>query len=146
MASFLALDPGCGMDRQDIGGIGIGVPGVLDLEKGETLLLPNLPGTWPHIPLRNTIQNLTGIQTGLLNDVRAITHGEWRFGAGRGVVACCFRDRHRDWGGLVNGRLHRASAAQQGSWGTIKLQRPRCGCGNHGYRKPMLRSASQPWG
>jgi len=30
-----------GMDPADIGGIGIGVPGVLDLEKGETLFLPN---------------------------------------------------------------------------------------------------------
>ncbi len=40
-----------GLDKDDIGGIGIGVPGVLDLEKGETLFLPNLPGTWPHIPL-----------------------------------------------------------------------------------------------
>jgi glucokinase len=38
------------MKKEDIGGIGIGVPGVLDLEKGETLFLPNLPGTWPHVP------------------------------------------------------------------------------------------------
>src|SRR5687768_18384716 len=31
-----------GINREDIGGVGIGVPGVLDLEKGETLFLPNL--------------------------------------------------------------------------------------------------------
>ena len=31
------------------------------------------------------ITRLTGLPTLLLNDVRSITNGEWRFGAGRGV-------------------------------------------------------------
>src|SRR4030042_3871520 len=60
-----------GLDKDDIGGIGIGVPGVLDLQKGETLFLPNLPGTWPHVPLRDTIMRLTGLSTSILNDVRS---------------------------------------------------------------------------
>src|SRR5512135_3013283 len=62
-----------GMQKEQIGGIGIGVPGVLDLEKGETIFLPNLPGTWPHIPVRDTIVDLTGLPVSLLNDVRSIT-------------------------------------------------------------------------
>ena len=82
---FLKVISTAGMSPADIGGIGIGVPGVLDLEKGETLFLPNLSGTWPHVPLRDTIARLTGLPTWLLNDVRAITNGEWHFGAGRGV-------------------------------------------------------------
>ena len=45
---FLQIIEWAGLKKEDIGGIGIGVPGVLDLEKGETLFLPNLPGTWPH--------------------------------------------------------------------------------------------------
>ena len=45
------------LKKEDIGGVGIGVPGVLDLEKGETLFLPNLPGTWPHVPLQATMSN-----------------------------------------------------------------------------------------
>jgi glucokinase len=73
-----------GSKKGEIGGIGIGVPGVLDLEKGETLFLPNLPGTWPHIPLQSTITEMTGLPTALLNDVRSITYGEWSFGAGMG--------------------------------------------------------------
>ena len=83
---FLQVIESAGMAKDDIGGIGIGVPGVLDLEKGEVLFLPNLPGTWPHVPLRVTIRQLTGLPTALLNDVRAITNGEWRFGAGRGWI------------------------------------------------------------
>jgi glucokinase len=41
--------------RGDFGGIGIGVPGVLDLENGLVLFLPNLPGTWPRVPLASYI-------------------------------------------------------------------------------------------
>ena len=97
---FLQVIQSTGLKKEDIGGIGIGVPGVLDLEKGETLFLPNLPGTWPHVPLRDTITRLTGLPTAILNDVRSITYGEWRFGAGRG----------RGYGGRLRHR-HRASAA-----------------------------------
>ncbi len=42
---------GNGFTKEQIGGIGVGVPGVLDLEKGTTVFLPNLPGTWPNVPL-----------------------------------------------------------------------------------------------
>src|SRR5688500_1527203 len=62
----LGVIQSAGMSKEDIGGIGIGVPGVLDLEKGETLFLPNLEGTWPHVPLRDTIAKLTGLPTAIL--------------------------------------------------------------------------------
>ena len=49
---FLQVIQSAGMKKEDIGGIGIGVPGVLDLEKGETLFLPNLPGTGRMFPCK----------------------------------------------------------------------------------------------
>lgn len=52
---FLRLIQSAKLPIDEIGGIGIGVPGVLDLEKGTTKFLPNLPGTWPDVPLRDTI-------------------------------------------------------------------------------------------
>src|SRR5829696_1451201 len=105
---FLQLIQSAGMQKGDIGGIGIGVPGVLDLEKGETLFLPNLAGMWPHVPLRDRIMEWTGMPTVLLNDVRSITHGEWLFGAGRGVdTVAVFAIGTGIGGGLViNGKLH----------------------------------------
>ena len=81
---FLQIIEWAGLKKDDIGGIGIGVPGMIDLEKGETLFLPNLPGNWRHISVAETITSLTGLPTVLLNDARSITNGEWRFGAGRG--------------------------------------------------------------
>jgi glucokinase len=96
---FLQIIAWAGLKKEDVGGVGIGVPGVLDLEKGETLFLPNLPGTWPHVPLADTITKLTGLPTALLNDVRSITNGEWRFGA------------VGEWTQLQSSRLAPASAA-----------------------------------
>jgi glucokinase len=133
---FLHVIQRAGMKKEDIGGIGIGVPGVLDLEKGETLFLPNLPGTWPHVPLQSTIVQLTGLPTHLLNDVRSITNGEWRFGAGRGVdTVAVFAIGTGIGGGLVlNGQLHLGIGGTGGELGhtIIDFNGPRCGCGNHG--------------
>ena len=133
---FLQIIEWAGMKKEDIGGIGIGVPGVLDLEKGETLFLPNLPGTWPHVPLADTMTNLTGLPTVLLNDVRAITNGEWRFGAGRGMdTVAVFAVGTGIGGGLViNGQVHLGIGGTGGELGhmTIDYSGPVCGCGNKG--------------
>src|SRR5215213_4939384 len=133
---FLQIIEVTGMQKKEIGGIGIGVPGVLDLEKGETLFLPNLPGTWPHVPLRDTITEHTGLPTTLLNDVRSITHGEWRFGAGRGVdTVAVFAIGTGIGGGLViNGELHLGIGGTGGELGhtTVDYNGPICGCGNRG--------------
>ena len=133
---FLEVIQSADMHKEEIGGIGIGVPGVLDLEKGETLFLPNLPGTWPHVPLRDKITHLTGLPTALLNDVRSITNGEWRFGAGRGVdTVAVFAIGTGIGGGLVlNGQLHLGIGGTGGELGhtMIDYNGPRCGCGNNG--------------
>ena len=133
---FVQMIEWAGIKKEDIGGIGIGVPGVLDLEKGETLFLPNLPGTWPHVPLGDTIAKLTDLPVALLNDVRSITNGEWRFGAGRGVdTLVVFAVGTGIGGGLViNGQLHLGIGGTGGEVGhmTIDYNGPTCGCGNKG--------------
>lgn len=124
------------LSPKDIAGVGIGVPGVLDMEKGETLFLPNLHGTWPHVPLRDTIHNLTGYPTALLNDARSITYGEWKFGAGKGVDTVALLAIGTGVGGglVINGRLHLGIGGTAGELGhmTIDYNGPRCGCGNYG--------------
>jgi glucokinase len=133
---FMEVIRSAGMKKEDIGGIGIGVPGVLDLEKGETVFLPNLPGKWPHVPLRNTIAKLTSLPVALLNDVRSITNGEWRFGAGRGLdTLAVFAIGTGIGGGLViNGQLHLGIGGTGGELGhtTIDYNGPKCGCGSYG--------------
>ena len=119
----LQLIQSADMQKQDIGGIGVGVPGVLDLEMGETVFLPNLPGNWPHVPLRARITELSGLPAALLNDVRAITNGEWRFGAGRGVdTLAVFAIGTGIGGGLVmNGQLHLGIGGRLVNWVISRL-------------------------
>lgn len=125
-----------GLAIEDLGGVGIGVPGVLDLENGRTIFLPNLPGTWPNVPLSDTIQRLTGLPTFILNDVRSITYGEWRFGAGQGAeTMACFAIGTGIGGGLViNGKLHLGIGGTGGELGhqVIDYNGPMCGCGTRG--------------
>jgi len=133
---FLQVIQTSGISKEDIGGIGIGVPGVLDLEKGEVLFLPNLAGTWPHVPLKSTIEKLTAIPTTLLNDARSITNGEWLFGAGSGVdTVAVFAIGTGIGGGLViNKQLQLGIGGTAGELGhiTVDFNGPRCGCGNYG--------------
>ncbi len=125
-----------GTSPNEVQGIGIGAPGLLDMEKGETLFLTNFAGNWPHVPLRATIQNLTSLRTVLINDVRAITFGEWRFGAGQGVQTMVVLALGTGVGGglVINGQLHLGLSGSAGELGHIVLDvnGPRCGCGNRG--------------
>jgi len=123
------------LDKNQVGGIGIGIPGVIDIDKGKTIFLTNLPGNWREIPVRDLLSNLTKLPVALINDARAMTLGEWKFGAGRGVDTACYTIGTGIGGGLViNGRLHLGVDGQAGELGhmTIDVNGPRCGCGNRG--------------
>ena len=125
-----------GLTKSHIGGIGIGVPGQIDLEHGVVRFLPNLPGNWLNVPLRQRIEELVGLPTHILNDARSMTFGEWKLGAGRGVdTVACFTLGTGIGGGLViNGKLHLGISGSAGELGhqVIDFNGPRCGCGNLG--------------
>lgn len=124
------------MKRDDIGGVGVGAPGVLDLERGLTLFLPNLPGEWRRVPLRDMLQDATRLPVTLLNDVRSFTLGEKTFGAGRDVgTMVCFAIGTGIGGGIViDGKLHLGLEGTAGEVGhhVIDPYGPPCGCGSRG--------------
>jgi glucokinase len=67
----------------DVGAIGLGVPGPLDLVAGRTYDMVNLP--FHDFPLRDHMAHRFGMPVGLDNDANAAAIAEWRAGAGRGV-------------------------------------------------------------
>lgn len=125
-----------GVARNKIEGIGVSAPGRLDMEKGTTVFLPNLYGKWRDVPLSSTLNQYLNLPISLLNDVRAITLGEYTFGAGRGVEnMVCYAIGTGIGGGLViNGQLVLGIDGTAGELGhqTIDINGPRCGCGNYG--------------
>lgn len=124
------------MDVKEIGGLGISAPGVIDLETNTTLFLPNLYSEWRNIPVGKRMESYLGLDVAMLNDVRAITFGEWAFGAGKGVDSmACFAIGTGVGGGLVvNNQLVLGFGGTAGELGhqTVDLNGPLCGCGNNG--------------
>ena len=62
--------------------LGMGVPGLADLEQGVVKFLPNLPTQWRDVPAGAYLAQALGCSVRLLNDVRMATLGELVFGYG----------------------------------------------------------------
>ncbi len=70
-----------GVDAKQVVGIGAGVPGVTDLDKGVLINTANLG--WKDVPLAKLLQKAFDCPVTLCNDVDAGVYGEWKFGAGQ---------------------------------------------------------------
>jgi glucokinase len=125
-----------GISPAALTGIGIGVPGVFDDTTGCTLFLPNLHGTWPNVPVVQTLSDALGCSVWLINDARAFVLAEALHGAGRGADNIVgFTLGTGIGGGVVIGRdLYLGIDGTAGEFGhqTLALNGPRCGCGNIG--------------
>jgi len=119
-----------------IKGIGIGVPGTPDIETGVIEFLPNLPGRWLNVPLQAIVQEQIQLPVAVINDVRALTLGEWKFGAGRGAdtLACLAIGTGIGGGLVVNGQFHLGIGGTAGEFGhhVVEVDGPPCGCGGRG--------------
>lgn len=119
-----------------IQGVGIGVPGTPDIDTGVIQFLPNLPGKWLNVPLQSIIEEEVELPVALINDVRAITLGEWTFGAGRGAhtVACLAIGTGIGGGVVVNGEFHLGIGGTAGEFGhhVVEVDGLPCGCGGKG--------------
>lgn len=125
-----------GVSPDKIRAVGIGVPGTPDIDTGVIQLLPNLPGKWLNVPLQSIIEEQVGLPVALINDVRAITLGEWTFGAGRGAdTAVCLAIGTGIGGGVVvNGQFHLGIGGTAGEFGhhVVEPDGLPCGCGGKG--------------
>lgn len=119
-----------------ITGVGIGVPGTPDIETGVIQFLPNLPGKWLNVPLQAIVEDQVGLPVALINDVRAITLGEWTFGAGRGAdtIVCLAIGTGIGGGVVVNGQFHLGLGGTAGEFGhhVVEPDGLPCGCGGRG--------------
>jgi glucokinase len=129
------------LKKTRLGGVGVGIPGLLDLEHGLTLFLPNLPGNWRSVPVRDELARLTNLPVALINDARAATMGEWKFGAGKGVETVALYTLGTGIGGglVINGQLYLGIGGAAGELGhvSVDFNGPRCNCGSRGCIEAM---------
>jgi glucokinase len=122
------------VDRDDVGGIGVGCPGPLDLDKGIVLEAPNLG--WHDLPLKDILEKKMKCPAVLANDVDAGTYGEYRFGAGQKgrCVLGVFPGTGIGGGCVYEGRLFRGKTGSCMEIGHMLVQNNGrvCGCGRRG--------------
>ncbi len=116
-------------------GVGIGVPGFIDIERGIVVGSANLPG-FQGFPVRDAIQNILGIPIVMENDANAAALGEMWVGAGRDVKDLILITLGTGIGGgiVIDGRVLHGHLGMAGEIGhmTIYPDGNPCGCGNCG--------------
>lgn len=119
----------------DIAGIGIGVAGAHDAERGAVAFSPNMPG-WHNIPLRDIIHREFGLPTYLQNDCTLAALGEHRFGAGVGVDNLVYVGLGTGIGGgiIADGQVYTGTSGAGGEIGhmIIDVNGSLCKCRSYG--------------
>lgn len=114
-------------------GIGVGIPGAVDL-KGQVMLAPNL--NWENIEIKDKLQERYGVPVVIENEANAGCYGEKKYGVGS-------KSNHILYisigigigiGMMLNGELYRGNNGFSGEMGhmTIDLNGNPCPCGNQG--------------
>lgn len=114
-----------------VSGVGIGVPGPVDSEKGIVHYFPNIKG-WKEVPLESILKKRLGLRVKLDNDVNVTTLGEFVFGSGKGCenLVCITLGTGVGGGIIINGKLYRGGSMVAGEIGHMPINEtgPECNC------------------
>ncbi len=118
-----------------IKGVGIGLPGLVNPEKGLVYRLVNISG-WNNVYLKKILESRIGLPVFLDNDVNVMTLAEVRCGCARGAknVVCITLGTGVGGGIVIEGKLYRGATFSAGEIGHIPLNEegPLCNCGGKG--------------
>ena len=116
-------------------GVGIGSPGLVDLDGGTVKYPPNL-ANWKVFRLGEEVSKAVGARVEVENDANAAAVGEMKFGAGKGLRDFIMITLGTGVGGgfIVDGKVFRGETGGAGEIGhtTVNMDGPLCGCGNRG--------------
>jgi len=142
-----------GISPEKLIGVGLGVPGPIDVETGElgsTSILPGWSGTHPRAELASRL----GVPVYVDNDANLGALGEQVWGNGRGTGDLAYIKVASGVGAglVINGHIYRGPGGTAGEIGHITLDEsgPVCRCGNRGcletftaarYVLPLLHSS-----
>ncbi|WP_031512881.1 ROK family transcriptional regulator [Streptomyces sp. NRRL F-5123] len=116
-------------------GVGLGVPGPIDVETGALGSTAILPG-WSGINPRQEMSDRLGVPVQVDNDANLGALGELVWGGGRGVKDLAYIKVASGVGAglVIDGRIYRGPGGTAGEIGHITLDEsgPVCRCGNRG--------------
>ena len=121
-------------------GIGVGVPGLIDVQRGTIVVAPNL--NWHDIPLRQMWTQLFNLPVFVENDANAAALGEYYFGVAREVKNFIYLSADVGLGGgiVLDGKLFRGHSGYAGEVGhmTIEPNGLPCSCGRRGCWETLV--------
>lgn len=116
-------------------GIGIGMPGILDMDKGVVITSPNLP-RWNGLHISKLISKRMGLPVYINNDANVATLGEARFGSGKEYSNLIMLTLGTGVGGgiIIDNKLYDGNKHQGAELGhmVIRVNGEKCGCGRRG--------------
>lgn len=122
-------------DTAPLMGIGIGVPGIIDMQSGLLRESPNLPG-WADYPVRAEIERRLNTMVILENDANVAALGEKWLGAARDFDDMVMLTLGTGVGGglVLGGKIWHGMNGMAGEFGhnTVEPEGYPCKCGNRG--------------
>ena len=112
----------CGISADSLSGIGIGVPGPVNYEKGLVYDCPNLAG-WKNIEVRKIIEEKLNVPVFVENDARVAGLAETRLGAAKGFRHVFYITVSTGIGSaiIIDGKIYHGADGAAGEFGQMKL-------------------------
>lgn len=115
-------------------GVGVGVPGLVDVSSGLLRLAPNLH--WENVPVRDVLATIFNCPIYVENEANVAALGEYYFGAVQNIKDFIYLSAGIGLGSgiVIGGKLFRGMFGYAGEAGhmTIDVNGERCGCGKKG--------------
>jgi glucokinase len=127
-----------GLKPADVGRVGLGSPGTMDIPAGNLVDPANLPG-WKHFPLRDRVAHHCSLPVTFANDATAAAYGEFWVGSGRDLQSLVLLTLGTGIGcGIIIGDLlldgHHSHGGEFGHSIIDYHENARvCGCGKPGH-------------
>jgi len=120
--------------KEQISGVGIGIPGLLDPDSGNIRFLPNYG--WENVNIKERVQSKLNHPCYIDNSSNTLALAEQWFGEGMGVenFLVVTIENGVGLGAVINGRIYRGEAGIAGEFGHISIDPdgPECRCGKKG--------------
>jgi predicted NBD/HSP70 family sugar kinase/biotin operon repressor len=120
--------------REQISGVGIGIPGLVNPDSGNIRFLPNYG--WEDVNLKDLVQKRLNHPCYVDNSSNTLALAEQWFGTGKGVdnFLVVSIENGVGLGAVINGRIYRGEEGVSGEFGhiTIDPEGPGCRCGKKG--------------
>ena len=126
-----------GINLNEVAGIGISIPGIVDSKQKKILSIDNKFNDAPALDLSAWAYENWQIQIQLENDARSALIGEWQYGKGKGYDNVVLMTIGTGVGSsaVIEGKVLRGKHFQAGCLGghfTININGQKCNCGNYG--------------